>query len=201
MHFANVQFPVVSIVKLEQSAMTKLRFNDQCTAYHEAGHCVAAFLLNLSVGRKGVTIVANKEALGSAHILSQLRDNPEYEMSCRTHVRIQKLAVSLLSGDIAERRFSRRRTFGGGPDVQKAFELLGCISRSHEITDARWKVADLEAHLLVKSHWPEIKAVAAALIEHKNLTAKQVREVILGWAEHGDLNSGSGSAHPLRVKS
>jgi ATP-dependent Zn protease len=159
----------------------KLRVSERATAYHEAGHAVAAFFLNLSIGRRGVTIVPNKQehTLGAAHVLRQLRANPEYAMPPRTHVRIEKIAVMCLAGDAAERKFSPRRKFGGEQDIRNAVDLLDYLSGSQQITQARLKVADLEARQFVKLHWKQIVAVAKALLKHKTLTAQQVREVIL----------------------
>src|ERR1039458_10868145 len=53
------------------------------TAYHEAGHAVAAFFLGMSIGRNGVTIVPDKikQSLGTGHILSQLRERPDVSVS------------------------------------------------------------------------------------------------------------------------
>jgi hypothetical protein len=44
---------------------------------------------------------------------STVEDNPEYSTPPRTRVRIEKIAVTRLAGDTAERKFSRRRRFGG----------------------------------------------------------------------------------------
>ena len=41
--------------------MNRRRRNHESTAYHEAGHAVAVFVLRLKIGRRGVTIVPDKE--------------------------------------------------------------------------------------------------------------------------------------------
>jgi hypothetical protein len=158
----------------------KLRSSELSTAYHEAGHAVAAFFLNLTIGRRGVTIVPNQEehTFGTAHVLPQLRDNPEYATQARTHVRIEKIAVMYLAGDAAERKFSRRRRFGAEQDRRHAVDLLDYLSGSPEILQARLKLADLEATHLVTLRWNQIVAVANALVEHNTLTAQEVGEAI-----------------------
>jgi ATP-dependent Zn protease len=150
------------------------------TAYHEAGHAVAAFILDLRIGRNGVTVVPDKikQTLGMAHVLMQLQENPDVPVSPRTHVRIEKHAVMWMAGDAAEKKFRPGRHYGGRKDLQDAADLLGYISGSNEITEARLKVAKLEAHSLVELRWREITAVANALVERKTLTAEQVHEVI-----------------------
>ena len=41
--------------------MKQRRRRYESTAYHEAGHAVAAFVLRLKIGRRGVTIVPDRE--------------------------------------------------------------------------------------------------------------------------------------------
>jgi len=148
------------------------------SVYHEAGHAVAAFILHLSMGRKGVTILPSHETLGSAHILTQFRENPECPQSGRTHLRMERLAIFYLSGDEAERKFSSSRRFGGHDDLHNASDVLGSISTSDEVCKARLRLARLEACDLVNCHWELIEAVATALLERKTLTPQAVRKVI-----------------------
>jgi ATP-dependent Zn protease len=150
------------------------------TAYHEAGHAVAAFFLGLRIGRKRVTVIPDKvkQTLGATHVLSQLRERPDVSVSTRTHVQIENRAVVCMAGDIAEKKFRPGRHYGGQTDLKHAFNLLESISRSDEITEARLNVAILEARSLVELRWREITAVANALVERKTLTAEQVSEVI-----------------------
>jgi ATP-dependent Zn protease len=151
------------------------------TAYHEAGHAVAAFFLHLSIGRKGVTIIPDKinNSLGSAHVLAQLRENPELSDSPRTHVRIEDYAVMGLAGDVAEKKFHPRRRFGGHRDLNDAANLLSYISGSNEVVQARMNVAIRCARDLVNCRWKEITAVATDLLEKKTLTGREVKEIIV----------------------
>lgn len=63
--------------------------------------------------------------------------------------------------------------------MRVATDLLSYISGSVEVVGARLGVAYSEATLIIESRWREVTAVAKALMEHKTLTAKQVREIIL----------------------
>jgi ATP-dependent Zn protease len=156
------------------------------TAYHEAGHAVAAFFLGMSIGRNGVTIVPDKikQTLGTGHILSQLRERPDVSVSPRTYVQIENRAVMDMAGDVAEKKFRPRRHYGGQTDLLHASDLLSCISESNEITTARLNVAVLRARSLVELRRREITAVANALVERKTLTAEQVCEAILSCQQH-----------------
>ena len=156
------------------------------TAYHEAGHAVAAFLLGLRIGRNGVTVVPDKieQTLGTAHVLARLQERPDVSVSPRTHVQIENHAVMCMAGDVAEKKFRPRRHYGGQTDLLHATDLLSYISESNEITTARLNVATLRARSLVELRRREITAVANALVERKTLTAEQVREAICSWQEH-----------------
>ena len=67
------------------------------TAYHEAGHAVAAFFLDLSIGRGGVTIVPKDRSAGVTQIHLQLTEDPELAAAPRTRVRIERFAVMSLA--------------------------------------------------------------------------------------------------------
>ena len=66
--------------------MNRRRRRHESAAYHEAGHAVTAFVLRLKIGKRGVTIVPNKECdmLGYANIAAQLRERPDCATSART---------------------------------------------------------------------------------------------------------------------
>jgi ATP-dependent Zn protease len=145
-------------------------------AHHEAGHAVAAFVLNLGIGRKGVTIVSDAESLGAAYVLHQLRENSEIEISPRTHVRILDYAVMCLAGDAAQKKFNPRRRYGGQNDLHNAADLLSYISGSNKILELQLKIARLRACGLVEVRWKQIEAVAAALVERKTLNREEVRQ-------------------------
>jgi ATP-dependent Zn protease len=149
------------------------------TAYHEAGHAVAAFFLHLSIGRKGVTIIPDSDTLGAAYVQQQLRENPEFSTSPRTHVRIEDYAVMCLAGDAAHKKFHPRRRFGGQGDLSNAADLLSYISGSKEVVQARMNVAIRCARDLVNCRWKEITAVATDLLEKKTLTGREVKEIIV----------------------
>lgn len=141
---------------------------------------MAALWLNLSIGRNGVTVVASKikQSLGTAHVLTQLREHPDVSVSPRTHVRIENYAVMCMAGDVAEKKFCPRRHYGGQTDLNNAADLLSYISESTDITTARLNLAIRQARNLVERRWSEIASVANALVERKTLTANQVREAI-----------------------
>jgi hypothetical protein len=92
---------------------------------------------------------------------------------------VQNYATVCMAVDVAEKKFNPKRRFGGQSDVHSATELLDHISGSAELIEARLRVACLEAQSIIDNHWNEVTAVAESLMEHKALSAKQVREIIL----------------------
>jgi hypothetical protein len=91
-----------------------------------------------------------------------------------------------LAGDAAQKKFNPRRRFGGQNDLHQAVELLGYISGSNEVTQARLNVAHAHARDLVNCRWEEITAVATALLDRKTLTRDEVRQAI--WSVHPELD-------------
>ena len=160
--------------------MNRRRGRHESTAYHEAGHAVAAFVLRLKIGRRGVTIVPDKERdmLGYVNITAQLRERPDCATSARTRARIEAW-VAHLAGDIAERKFSGRRRFGGHSDLLQASDLLEYISTSVEQFDARLRVASVGARDLIEDNWPSVQAVAEELLRKKTLSADEVAKLVL----------------------
>jgi hypothetical protein len=148
------------------------------TAYHEAGHGTVAFVLGLRIGRGGISIVPSEDASGRAHILLQLRERPDIAIGPRTHVRIEWSAVVDLGWRSSPAKLAPRSRYAAHSDLDNAASLIGCISGCHKILNARLRAASLQARNVVNDNWEEISAVASALMEHKTLTPKQVKEVI-----------------------
>ena len=78
--------------------MKRRRRRHEGTAYHEAGLAVAAVVLGLKIGRRGVSIVPDKERdmLGYATIAAQLRERPDCATSARTQSTHRGLGGSAL---------------------------------------------------------------------------------------------------------
>jgi len=93
---------------------------------------VAAVVLRLKIGRRGVSIIPDKEndTLGTAHVLDRLRENPECAKGAGMQWRLEKQAIMCLAGDAAERKVNSRRRFGGHEDGQHAASMLAFISTS-----------------------------------------------------------------------
>ena len=161
--------------------MKRLRRKHESTAYHEAGHAVAAFVLRLKIGRRGVSIVPDREKdlVGLAHVPVQVQEQPDRAVSGRTRLHLEKQAIMCFAGDAAERKFDGRRRFGGHRDYQHAAELLAPLATSWEQHDARIEVARLGARDIVEATWSSIQAVAEELLRKKTLNAADVKAIAL----------------------
>ena len=149
-------------------------------AHHEAGHAVAAFVLHLSIGRKGVTIVPSDHALGALNIpgtpprTSRLGAIPH-----ATRGRLESYAIAAYAGYEAQKRFCPSCEFSGDDDEHNASELLSWVSSKNETLSAHLTLARLEARDLVERYWKQIEAVATALLERKTLNREEVRQAFL----------------------
>ena len=118
----------------------------EATAYHEAGHAVMAWFLNVRVDK--VSISPERDSLGHCSHEKIVRGrNPELDDSPRSRDQKEKEILVALAGGIAQRLFNRRswRRLHVEEDWRKA-EALAChVCGSSE---------QVEAYL----QWLEIRA-------------------------------------------
>ena len=149
----------------------------ESTAYHEAGHAVAA--LALGRGVKCVSIVPGEEILGHcAH--HKLRSfQPDIHTNGRTLRRIEQSILILLAGGEAEAKFrGRHNHIGAERDYQDAIDLAMCVFGSEEETEAYLRWLLIRARNLITSlvNWPIVEHVAAELLARKTLNGREMRE-------------------------
>lgn len=110
--------------------------------------------------------------------------------------RLEPRIIGMLAGVIAERRFTGRRhnCAGATHDLHHADDLaLRCVGGDPGPVFTKyhawlWEVAKG----WVESQWPQIEAVAAALIEREILTGAEIREII--GTSYGLPNTRSGGS-------
>jgi ATP-dependent Zn protease len=154
----------------------------QPVAYHEAGHAVTALTLGIRLRRKGATIIPDEGAYGMVWTQLSFRGRPDEEVTDRMHVRLEREIVVFLAGEHAQREYrsSSVRSYHGDSDRRKAVDLLGYLvpDMSSEEFTLHYKLLSLRAKNMVKAHWPQISAVANALLERKTLTADEITELV-----------------------
>ena len=103
----------------------------ECTAYHEAGHAAAGYLL----GRppKRVSIIPNAEdgSLGCCTSFEMPTFKPEFNKDLRTRFRIECECTILLAGPAAEAQVrGHRNRVGASGDYRAAVHLAECLCGS-----------------------------------------------------------------------
>jgi ATP-dependent Zn protease len=158
--------------------MTKI---EEATAYHEAGHAVAHYLLRRAGRLREVTIIpdAQRGTLGRAPRSTAPSDLDDRPWSDLVKVRLQHEAMVLLAGGIAERRFAGQADHvGTRSDYARAADFALTISGSEHAADVLLDWLGTVTEDLVADRWPAIEAVAAALLERRTLSAKDVDELV-----------------------
>jgi ATP-dependent Zn protease len=156
------------------------REEEEATAHHEAGHAVLAVYLNL--GFEHVTIEAN-EGEDASGITMQLDEWHENTQEMRLHAEEafwQRRATMLYAGVEAHRRFapSADCEAGAGSDYRSAADAIERITADAKSQDALHSYTRRRAQLLVEHYWPEIKALAGALLKDRSLNSEQIREIL-----------------------
>jgi hypothetical protein len=155
------------------------------TAYHEAGHAVAAIQLRVGIGSRGVNIVSSEGAAGTCHILKSFSGSPELETTGRMRLGAEKMAIILFAGPVAQRTFrpSSLRNYHGHSDRKRAIGLMECFVGSNRELEAYLNYLRIRAEQLVVNPltWKTIEAVAIALFERKRLTAQEVKDIRLAY--------------------
>jgi len=154
---------------------------EEATAYHEAGHFVAAVHVGLTTKR--VTIIP-EENDSHGHILIKppfrRSDNPEFERSDRLLLKFDRYAIYCLAGMEAQRKFraSSIRSYHGHSDYMRVLDWLEYFAESDDEAQVWIRLLLIRARNLVTRGWLNVEAIAAALMEHKTLSAAEGREVM-----------------------
>jgi ATP-dependent Zn protease len=151
----------------------QLRF----TAFHEAGHGVAAVLLGLSfIGSMGIFILPfsdedeNAEDDGLAFVaLRQAKSEED----------ILKNVTYLLCGGIAERILAGDETHkvpGAVGDIEQAQKALSELPEAERTAFARRSYEG--GKTLLRENWAAVEALAEELIKHYRVKADDISEIV-----------------------
>jgi hypothetical protein len=157
----------------------------KATAYHEAGHAVVSRYTGREM--KHVTIRPDRTTLGHVRLAKDRRLHRALR-DCIDHMgavtpgkkdAIERLVIILFAGGIAEKKQSRRKCFARSDiDHRQAMDLVESLSSCHKELEAWAHLLWVRAESCVALWWPEIKAVAAALLERETLTGDEVKEIL-----------------------
>ncbi len=161
-------------------------------AYHEAGHAVGIYYLMPEQRIVRATIIRRSDALGYVLPASN------YEIyATPLNWFVRRIMVSLC-GDVATKLWSGEPWSGTGGDFQNVRNMLQALAGQgffgppvQDPTTMQWKVSDHESKFtrfwkqaeektenLLSEHWVEVEAVAHALLEHDDLSGKEIIQII-----------------------
>ncbi len=152
----------------------------QATAYHEAGHAVAAWYLGAGV--KSASIVPDADSTGRVYYERHPLEGIDIDLDDGPHVqaRLEDAIQIALAGPVAHRRFNPRswRHHHGEVDHRVATDLALKNCGSAEIASAYLKYLGLLARGIVKTNWVAVEALAEELLERRAMSGEDVEEVI-----------------------
>jgi hypothetical protein len=141
------------------------------TAYHEAGHAVAAARLRVGIDFEGVTIRPGPDFHGRAVTANGLRWAPEYDG-----------AVVLLAGEAAQNVFAPRSCSQYRDSFKDNMALMDWLRHhGHNSVEQQGKLErkyKRAAYAFVREHWADVERVALALLERETLCGPDIRGII-----------------------
>jgi hypothetical protein len=161
---------------MKRSKEDKLR----ATAYHEAGHAVAAHVLRMPIGITTVVPNAERGSLGHCEVRFPRWLELDGELTPAGRFWIERNAQVSFAGSEAERLFTGRYNHkGASSDYHSAVVPAGYLYEG-ELLEIYLKLHQRCARALVSSEmWkPCIEAVAKQLLEKQTLRPLDVRQVI-----------------------
>lgn len=137
----------------------------EATAYHEAGHAVAAW--KLGYRPISASIIGADESVGEVRHENPYGNHAGYDGSELGRLRIERAIIIRLAGPIAQKLYrpTSWRRWQGGADYAVAADLALLVWGSGEIASAFLKWLDLRAKAFIEQNWPVVERVANALLK------------------------------------
>ena len=162
----------------------------EAVAYHEAGHAIMAWLLNVRIRK--ATIVPDARAGSLGHVRHEkllLGKFPEFDNSDRQRIRIEKLIVVCLAGPIAQVLFRPRsfRKYHASSDWKQAVDLSSLCNGSDPAITKHLAYLEIRTRdsLQTPSNRVFIECVAKELVNKHTLSGKEVSAICReAWKQH-----------------
>ena len=151
----------------------------KATAYHEAGHAVAAIENRVKLIR--VSIIPDDDSSGRCnYTYPEWKGSPDSENNSKWRYRLEKLAIGTLSGMAAEGLYLGHDPEDGYEDDQhRAICYLSYLTGSNEELGAYFEWIKRRARGLVRTPIVRltIEAVAEVLLDKQVLSGTEVRAI------------------------
>lgn len=150
----------------------------QSTAYHEAGHAIAAWARGLRF--RYVTIVPHDGRLGHIRHAYPKWFRPDMEFDARHRNLGERHIIMSFAGQIAEAKFlGKRPRYGQRGDNEQAADLaLALCHGSPATVDAFLKYCWCSSADIVDIRWEYIQALAVALMQKRTMKYRDVLALI-----------------------
>ena len=152
---------------------------DLPTAFHEAGHVVAAWSRGLEI--HGATIVPGPEFQLLGPLADPLRGiRFDGDTSARAREQAESAIIVRLAGPEAQRTHSPRswRFRHGAADFKQAVDLASRFNGSDEAVRAYLDWLAIVTRDEITLLWQQVEKVAHALVAQRTLTAAEVKSLL-----------------------
>lgn len=157
----------------------KRRTRLEKTAYHEAGHAVAAAHCEHATGIRRIAIPKDGDALQHVTPYFQPSFKPGIRVGIMLEAKIQDDIIVFLAGNAAEKKLTHRSNRKGCEgDYRAAAYYAELVARSERTRAKYIAYCAAAADDLVEDFWHEIEAVAQALLQKKKLTSRAVSGIL-----------------------
>jgi hypothetical protein len=150
------------------------------TAYHEAGHAVAAFERGVPVHH--ASIIPTEGTKGHIRHATTFRrsESPEWDTSPRNRIKAERAVIIAFAGGIAQRHRFPRSHVGDERDLANAVDVIEYFARSEEHLALWLRTLRQEAKDLITGEqwWPVVEALAAKLMEQRQMRRAEIEECI-----------------------
>lgn len=150
----------------------------EATAYHEAGHAVAAFFFGFRI--KSATVLAADDYLGRVDCQPKGR----LDLGSNTpamRIKAEKFIIVTLAGDISQRRFNPRssRKWQTTSDRALAADLALTMCGSEESSTAYLAWLSIRARDIIHGRWGTVEKVAHLLLDRRTVTGEELSAAII----------------------
>jgi len=161
----------------------------ESTAYHEAGHAVAAFMHDIRFRHVSIVPSNDGESLGRL-LCNSLgrRFRPDLELTPATRWRLERHVLMDLTGPAAETKFTgQRNNRGAVGDMSGATDLASYLHFDVKVVDAYLTYMQYRAKAFVEwnTAWMGIESLAKELLEKRHVPERGALEAIRRGMDKG----------------